>query len=66
MNKRILIVDDESVTLKVLDKLLKNAGYETRTASSGNEALQMMRANPPHLLVLDLVLPDIDGITASW
>ncbi|MBA3718151.1 MAG: response regulator, partial [Actinobacteria bacterium] len=41
---------------------LKNAGYTVRTAATGGEALALVASDPPDLVVLDLMLPDIDGI----
>ncbi|MBC8505689.1 MAG: response regulator [Anaerolineales bacterium] len=63
MDKKILVVDDDLITLKLLDKVLKNAGYQTTIAKNGYEGLQEIHNDPPHMLVLDLTLPDIDGVT---
>ncbi len=62
MNKRILVIDDDLITLKLLDKVLNNAGYQTTTAKNGYDGLEKINDSPPHLLVLDLTLPDIDGV----
>lgn len=58
----ILVVDDEK-NIRELSKLyLEKEGFTVETASDGAEALDKVRANPPDLMVLDLMLPQIDGI----
>jgi len=58
----VLVVEDESSIASFVALYLKNAGYAVRTAANGNEALSQFQASPPALIVLDLMLPDIDGI----
>jgi DNA-binding response OmpR family regulator len=58
----ILVVEDESSIASFVALYLKNAGYAVRTAATGNEALEAMEGDGPALIVLDLMLPDIDGI----
>ncbi len=58
----ILVVEDESSIASFVSLYLKNAGYGVRTASTGMEALAQVSAQMPGLIVLDLMLPDIDGI----
>ncbi len=58
----ILVVEDESSIASFVSLYLKNAGYEVTTASTGAEALGQAATKPPALIVLDLMLPDIDGI----
>src|SRR5437667_8742074 len=58
----ILVVEDESSIASFVALYLKNAGYAVKTASTGNEALTQASAVNPALIVLDLMLPDIDGI----
>jgi two-component system alkaline phosphatase synthesis response regulator PhoP len=58
----ILVVEDESSIASFVSLYLKNAGYGVRTASNGTEALAQVAAQMPGLIVLDLMLPDIDGI----
>jgi DNA-binding response OmpR family regulator len=58
----ILVVEDESSIASFVSLYLRNAGYDVRTASSGAEALSDAAAHAPALIVLDLMLPDIDGI----
>jgi two-component system alkaline phosphatase synthesis response regulator PhoP len=58
----ILVVEDEASIASFVALYLKNAGYAVRTAATGGEALQAVSAEQPSLIVLDLNLPDVDGI----
>ena len=58
----VLVVEDESSIASFVALYLKNAGYAVRTAANGSEALAQVAASQPALIVLDLMLPDIDGI----
>jgi two-component system alkaline phosphatase synthesis response regulator PhoP len=58
----VLVVEDESSIASFVALYLKNAGYTVRTAANGTEALSQVAASLPALIVLDLMLPDIDGI----
>jgi DNA-binding response OmpR family regulator len=58
----VLVVEDESSIASFVSLYLKNAGYAVRTAATGSEALSQVAAAQPALIVLDLMLPDIDGI----
>jgi DNA-binding response OmpR family regulator len=58
----VLVVEDESSIASFVALYLKNAGYAVRTAANGGEALSAAAADQPDLIVLDLMLPDIDGI----
>ncbi len=59
--KRILVVDDEPELVELIETRLKAAGYETLVAHDGQEALDKARQEKPDLIVLDLMLPKIDG-----
>jgi DNA-binding response OmpR family regulator len=59
--KRILIVDDEEDILIVLKFRLEANNYEVLTASSGQEGLNKARTEKPDLIILDLMLPKLDG-----
>ena len=61
INGTILIVDDELVNLKILSQLLTKQNYHVCTAENGLEALASVNTNPPDLILLDIMLPDIDG-----
>jgi DNA-binding response OmpR family regulator len=58
----VLVVEDEASIASFVSLYLKNAGYEVRTAANGTEALAAVGSAQPSLIVLDLMLPDIDGI----
>jgi len=58
---RVLIVDDMLVNLKILENILRTAGYETVTVSSGEEALQVVSKEEFHCILLDIVMPKMDG-----
>ena len=60
--KRVLIVDDNLTNLKLLTCLLAPEQCEVSTATSAQGALELLEASPPDLLLLDLQLPDMDGL----
>jgi len=57
----ILIVDDERANRRLLQVLLKPKGYVTGTATDGTEALASIAADPPDLILLDVMMPGLDG-----
>jgi len=59
---RILLVDDEVSIQRAPAPLLRSRGYEVEVAGTGNDALDALRTRPPDLIVLDLGLPDLDGV----
>jgi len=61
----ILVVEDESSIASFVALYLKNAGYGVRTAATGSDALSQVANEMPGLIVLDLMLPDIDGIEVT-
>ena len=63
MIPRILIVDDDPDMVELLRLGLADAGYATRTAGTGKEALQKAKRSPPDLVVLDLLLPEMNGFS---
>ncbi len=58
---RLLVVDDEPTILELLSASLRYAGFEVRTAATGKEALAALHDYQPDLLVLDVMMPDLDG-----
>jgi two-component system KDP operon response regulator KdpE len=62
---RILVCDDEPQILRALKVILRDAGYEAVTAGSGEEALDRAAVKPPEAAILDLMLPDIDGVEVT-
>lgn len=61
-NYRILLVDDEPDILEFIGYNLKKEGFEVSTASNGIEAVQMATSLRPHLILLDVMMPGMDGI----
>jgi two-component system response regulator ResD len=58
----VLIVDDEPTIAEVVSRYLEHAGYRTRIAADGQQALDAVASQRPDLVVLDLMLPGIDGL----
>src|SRR5438105_43044 len=63
--KTILVCDDEPHILHVVSTKLRNAGFEVMTAEDGQEALDLARAHPPHLVVTDCQMPQLSGLELS-
>ncbi len=59
----VLVVDDTESAREVLAKLLRQAGYQTRTAASAAEALGVLAEARPDLVLLDVTMPDMDGLS---
>ena len=59
---RILVVDDEADTLELLQTLLESEGYAVDTAANGPTALEKVQAAPPDLVLLDVMMPGMDGL----
>ncbi|HAJ71595.1 MAG TPA: two-component system response regulator GlrR, partial [Methylophilaceae bacterium] len=59
----ILIVDDDQDILTLISMRLKSAGYHTITANDGAQALSVLNIERPHLIISDLRMPSIDGMT---
>ena len=58
---RILVVDDEVKACELLKRFLESKGYEVIIATNGMAALAMVREKPPQLVILDIMMPKVDG-----
>jgi DNA-binding response OmpR family regulator len=56
-----LVVDDDSMAREILKRILEHAGFEVLTAAGGAEALRRLQEGIPHLVVVDLMMPEMDG-----
>jgi len=57
----ILVVDDEQMMLDLLQKILSREGYQVKTARDGAEALEILSQEPAHLVLTDIIMPNMDG-----
>src|SRR3546814_3731035 len=62
MAKRVLVVEDNELNLKLFCDLLKAHGYETVPTRDGREVLELVRAERPDLIVMDIQLPHVSGL----
>lgn len=62
----ILLVDDEEELRTILSFALLQAGYKVTTAIDGRTALQLLKEQQPNIVLLDLMLPDMDGMEVCW
>lgn len=62
MNKRVLLVDDSQTVIQFEKMLLRDMGFEITAAKNGRLALQEIAARRPDLVLLDMVMPDMDGM----
>lgn len=62
MNKRILVVDDEMYIVNILDFTLAGEGWEVVSANNGEDALRTLLKFEPDLVILDVMMPRIDGV----
>jgi CheY-like chemotaxis protein/MinD-like ATPase involved in chromosome partitioning or flagellar assembly len=65
MAEKILIVDDDVETLKMVGLLLERQGYTISVARQGQQALSMARSEKPDLILLDLMMPEVDGLSVA-
>jgi len=61
MQKKILLADDDPDVVEVISMLLEDEGYEVVTAKDGAEALEKIKLENPDLIILDLLMPHVDG-----
>jgi CheY-like chemotaxis protein len=64
-NTRILVVDDNPVNLKLASDVLEFADYQVMTAENAEEALTVLRERPPDLILMDIALPGMNGLTLT-
>ena len=62
-SRYILVVEDESSMARILGDALRGAGYDVAIASNGNEGLELFRAKRPDLVIADIMMPMMDGLT---
>jgi two-component system cell cycle response regulator DivK len=65
MKKRILLVEDNPATIDVVQKELEFLGYDAITADDGRKAVEMAEAHLPDLIIMDISLPQMDGLQAT-
>jgi len=63
--KQVLVVDDDPLVVRVLQEPLKQAGYQVAVASHGLEALQKVKESRPDLIILDILMPLMDGFKVA-
>ena len=60
--QRILIVEDDHDIAQIARMILQKEGYEVSLAADGLEGLELVSENPPHLIITDVMMPDMDGL----
>jgi CheY-like chemotaxis protein len=65
VRKKILLVDDDLTTVLTMKRYIINAGFDVETASNGKEALEKFRQEMPDLVVIDALMPDMNGLQAT-
>ena len=66
MPKKILVVDDDPSTIHLVETILNTEGYETLSAVDGLDAMVKIKKHHPHLVVLDIVMPEINGYDVCY
>ncbi len=65
MSKKILVVDDEADILILVKSRLENEGYKVLEAHNGEDAITIAHVNKPDLIILDIMMPGMDGVEVS-
>jgi two-component system cell cycle response regulator DivK len=65
MGKKVLIVEDNELNMKLFNDLLVAHGYETIQTRNGVEAVDLARKNKPHLILMDIQLPEVSGLQVT-
>lgn len=63
--RKILVVDDSATERYVLGEILTRQGYEVSFAESGDQAISLVKASPPDLILMDVVMPGMNGFQAT-
>jgi DNA-binding response OmpR family regulator len=61
MTTQILVIDDDMAITELMSMLLKTHGFDVITSNSGAEGIQLAETHKPHAILLDLMMPDVDG-----
>jgi two-component system cell cycle response regulator DivK len=65
MKKTVLIVEDNELNMKLFGDLLEAHGYATLKTGNGIEAIELARAHHPHLIIMDIQLPEVSGLDVT-
>ncbi len=65
MSKRVLVVEDQEDNMQIMDDMLSSAGYEVIKAVTGDEGVAMAESHKPDLILMDVMLPGLDGYEAT-
>jgi CheY-like chemotaxis protein len=65
MKSRVLVAEDNSFLSEIMQKELEALKYEVTVASNGSEAVKMAAAEVPHVIIMDLTMPELDGFEAA-
>ena len=65
MKKRVLLVEDNAATIEVMQQELELLGYEVMVAKNGGKAVEMASLEVPDLIVMDILMPKMDGLEAA-
>jgi CheY-like chemotaxis protein len=65
-DKKILLVEDNPVNRRLAEFLLRSQGYQVRAATNAQEAFDTIKAERPDLILMDVQLPGMDGLEATW
>jgi CheY-like chemotaxis protein len=61
---KVLVVDDDPAILEICSDLLQTEGYTVMVATNGQQALEQIRTDPPHVVLMDIMMPVLDGVEA--
>ena len=65
MSKRVLVVEDQEDNMRIMNDMLSSAGYEVIKAVTGDEGVAMAESHKPDLILMDVVLPEMNGLEAA-